>query len=220
MAHRVFFAALTTGVEPKSFKEAMCDSQWGAMQTEIQGLENNDTWTLASLPPEKNALGSRWIYKVKHRSDGTVDRFKARLVVFVNDHVDGIDYSNTFAPVAKMVTVRVFLAVAAAKDWELHQMDVHNVFLHGDLTEEVYMKIPPGFEKGRHGQVCRLRKSLYGLKQLLDVVYVDDLIIAGNNRVDIAAFKEYLHICFHMKDLKYFLGIEVARSRDGIFLCQ
>ncbi|GAA0186721.1 transmembrane signal receptor [Lithospermum erythrorhizon] len=103
MAHRVFLAAITTYVEPKSFKEAMCDSRWrAAMQTEIQALENNSTWTLASLPPGKKALGSRWIYKVKHRSEGTVERFKARLVVFGNHQVEGIDYSDTFAPVVKM----------------------------------------------------------------------------------------------------------------------
>ncbi|GAA0149435.1 transmembrane signal receptor [Lithospermum erythrorhizon] len=157
--------SLGRGVEPKSFEEAMRDSRWrAAMQAKIQTLENNHTWTLASLPPGKQALGSRWIYKVKHKLDGTVERFKARLVVFGNHHIEGIDYSDTFALVARMVTVRTFLAVAAAKDWELHQMDVHNAFLHGDLTKEVYMKIPPGFEQGRCGQVCRLRKSLYGLK--------------------------------------------------------
>ncbi|GAA0147505.1 transmembrane signal receptor [Lithospermum erythrorhizon] len=105
-------------------------------------------------------------------------------------------------------------------------MDVHNAFLHGDLTEEVYMKIPPGFEKGRHGQsYSDYSLFTYSKKatRLNVLVYVDDLIIPGNNRADSVAFKEYLHTCFHMKDLgklKYFLGIEVAWSREGIFLCQ
>ncbi|GAA0143116.1 transmembrane signal receptor [Lithospermum erythrorhizon] len=193
--------ALTTDVEPKSFKEAMRDSRWrAAMKMEIQAHENNHTWTLASLPPGKQALGRRWIYRVKHQSDGTVERFEAGLVVFGNHQIEGIDYSDTFAPVAKMVIVRTFLAVAVAKDWELHQMDVHNAFLHRDLTEEVYMKIPPGIEQGSRGQVCRLRKSLKETR-LNVLVYVDDLIISGNNRVDIAVFKDYLHTCFHMKDL-------------------
>ncbi|KAK6161310.1 hypothetical protein DH2020_004691 [Rehmannia glutinosa] len=158
-----------------------------------------------------------------------------------------------------MVTVRTFLVVAATRNWELHQMDVHNAFLHGDLNEEVYMKMPPGFNSMAPGKVCRLRKSLYGLKQaprcwfaklvgalkqygfqqsysdyslftlqrgslqLNVLVYVDDLIISGNDGDSIKTFKQYLSSCFHMKDLgvlKYFLGLEVARSSIGIFLCQ
>lgn len=179
--------------------------------------------------------------------------------MFGNHQVEGIDYNETFAPVAKMTTVRAFLAVAAAKNWELHQMDVHNAFLHGDLFEEVYTKIPFGFQGDKPGKVCRLRKSLYGLKQaprcwfaklsqslreygfiqsysdyslftcqkgaiqLNIFVYVDDLIISGNNSAALSAFKKYLCSCFHMKDLgvlKYFLGIEVSRNSEGIYLCQ
>ena len=170
-----------------------------------------------------------------------------------------MDYNETFAPVAKMVTVRAFLAIAASKNWELHQMDVHNAFLHGDLDEEVYMKLPPGFTSSSPTQVCRLRKSLYGLKQaprcwfaklvsaLKDygflqsysdyslftysrgsiqinvLVYVDVLILSANDSIALQTFKAYLSDCFHLKDLgslKYFLGIEVARSATGIFLCQ
>ncbi|CAH9146720.1 unnamed protein product [Cuscuta epithymum] len=250
----------SSGHEPQSFKEAMQSESWrDAMQSEIRALENNQTWVMEPLPPGKKALGCKWVYKIKYNSDGTVERFKARLVVFGNHQQEGIDYTETFAPVAKMVTVRLFLAVAAAKNWELHQMDVHNAFLHGDLDEVVYMKPPPGFCSSRPGQVCRLKKSLYGLRQaprcwfaklsaslkqygfqqsysdyslftltqgsaqLFILIYVDDLIIAGNDSSAIARFKSYLHNCFHMKDLgflKYFLGIEVARSADGIFLCQ
>lgn len=229
------------------------------MQNEIQALENNGTWSLVDLPPGKKALGSRWVYKIKYNSDGSIERLKARLVVFGNHQVEGIDYSETFAPVAKMSTVHTFLAVAAVKGWILHQMDVHNAFLHGDLHEEVYMKLPPGFEHSEPNKVCRLRKSLYGLKQaprcwfaklatsltaygfsqsLSDyslfsyrsgdiqihvLVYVDDLIISGNDSEAVDKFKKYLSSCFHMKDLgvlKYFLGIEVARSAAGISLCQ
>ncbi|KAL2922825.1 Retrovirus-related Pol polyprotein from transposon TNT 1-94 [Bienertia sinuspersici] len=260
LRHRVFIAALDAGVEPCTFKEAMKHEGWrAAMQKEITALEDNETWVMQELPPGKKALGSKWVYKIKHNSDGTVERLKARLVIYGNHQVEGIDYNETFAPVAKMVTVRAFLAIAAAKNWELHQMDVHNAFLHGDLDEEVYMRPPPGFHGSAPGLVCRLQKSLYGLRQaprcwfaklasalkrygfvqsysdyslftmtsgdiqLSILVYVDDLIISGNNSSAISAFKEYLSSCFHMKDLgllKYFLGIEVARSNEGIFLCQ
>ncbi|GAA0145515.1 hypothetical protein LIER_05696 [Lithospermum erythrorhizon] len=102
-----------------------------------------------------------------------------------------------------MVTIRVFLAVAAAKDWKLHQMDVHNAFLHKDLTEEVYMKIPPGFEKGRDGQSYSDYSLFTYSKQATRIsvlVYVDDLIIAGNDHRATTEFKKYLNTCFDMND--------------------
>ncbi|GJT38133.1 retrovirus-related pol polyprotein from transposon RE2 [Tanacetum coccineum] len=126
--------------------------------------------------------------------------------------------NETFAPVAKMVTVRVFLAIATAKQWELHQMDVHNAFLHGDLKEEVFRKLPPVLHKGKPGEACKLRKV-----QLNVLVYVDNLIVSGNDHEPITQFKTNLSNCFHMKDLenlKYFLAIEVACANEGIFLCQ
>ena len=111
-----------------------CHPGWHeAMQKEIDALEANATWVLTPLPPGKHALGCKWVYRIKYHADGSVERYKARLVIFGNRQVEGLDYNETFAPVAKMVTVRVFLAIAAAKNWELHQMDVHNAFLHGDL---------------------------------------------------------------------------------------
>ncbi|CAH9079595.1 unnamed protein product [Cuscuta epithymum] len=143
----------------------MTDAGWHeAMQNEIRALENNHTWVMESLPPGKKELGCKWVYKIKYHSDGTIERLKARLIVFGNHQQEGIDYTETFAPVVKMVTVRLFLDVAVIKNWELHHMDVHNAFLHGNLQEEVYMKPPSGFLSSRPGQVCRLRKSLYGLR--------------------------------------------------------
>ncbi|CAH9051950.1 unnamed protein product, partial [Cuscuta epithymum] len=150
-----------SGEEARSFRETMSDSGWrSAMGVEVQALEKNQTWEVVELLPGKRALGCKCVYKIMYNSNGTVERLKARLVVLGNHQRACIDYTKTFAPVAKMVTVRVFLAAAAAKNWELHQMDVHNAFLHGDLGEEVYMKPPPGFYPSRPSTVCRLKKIL------------------------------------------------------------
>ena len=113
----------------------------------------------------KKALGCKWVYKINYNSDGTIERLKARLVILRNHQIEGIDYTETFALVSKMVTVRVFLTITATMNWEVHQMDVYNAFLHGELTEEVYMKLPPGFRVESFGKVCKLRKLLYELKQ-------------------------------------------------------
>ena len=103
------------------------------MQSKIQALERNRTWTMQRLPPGKKALGCKWVYRVKYHLDGTIERFKSRLVILDNHQVERINYTETFVSVAKMVTVHTVLAVVAAKAWELHQMDMHNAFLHGDL---------------------------------------------------------------------------------------
>ncbi|KAI4352252.1 hypothetical protein L6164_006522 [Bauhinia variegata] len=152
--------------EPANFTEAMRDPCWRVvMREEIQALENNKTWITTHLPPRKKALGCKWVYKAKQKSDGSVERFKAQLAILSNHQVENVDYTKTFATVAKMVTVQVVLAVAAARRREHHQMDVHNVFLHGDLHEEVYMKLPLGFRVSKTDMVCELKKSLYRLKQ-------------------------------------------------------
>ena len=165
-SHIAFMAAVLDSNEPKYFKDAVLIKEWcEAMQLEITALESNHTWDLTDLPPGKKAINCKWVYKLKFRADGTLERYKARLVVMGNRQKEGVDYKETFAHVAKMTTVRYLLSVAAAKEWEVHQMDVHNAFLHGDLAEEVYMKLPPGFHSYDPTKVCRLRKSLYGLKQ-------------------------------------------------------
>lgn len=139
---------------------------WRAsMKTEINALERNHTWDVQELPPGKKALGTRWLYTIKLRADGTIERHKSRLVVLGNTQEEGLDYTETFSPVAKMTTVRIFLDIAAKRNHEIHQMDVHNAFLHGNLQDEVYIKMPFGFSKPNDNRVCRLRKSLYGLKQ-------------------------------------------------------
>lgn len=198
---------------------------------------------------------------MKYKADGTIERFKARLVAKGYTQTYGIDYTETFAPVAKINTVRVLLSLAANFDWPLQQFDVKNAFLHGELSEEVYMDLPPGcmVTERQRQKVCKLKKSLYGLKQsprawfgrftksmttfgykqsnsdhtlflkklhgkiTALIVYVDDMIVTGNNPEEMKALKEYLSKEFEMKDLgplKYFLGIEVSRSSKGIFLSQ
>ncbi|CAH9109373.1 unnamed protein product [Cuscuta epithymum] len=164
--HRAFIAAISASKEPGTYREAASDPHWrAAMQQEIAALERTGTWTLQDLPPGKKPIFCKWVYKIKYKSDGTIDRYKARLVVCGNKQVQGIDYNETFAPVAKMVTVRTILAIAASRAWEIHQMDVDNAFLHGDLNEEVYMHLPPGYTASTPGKVCRLLRSLYGLRQ-------------------------------------------------------
>ena len=258
--HQAYMAAITAGVEPKHFKEAIGQKIWDdAMYVEVDALEEQGTWDITDLPPGKEAIDSQWVYKIKYNPDGTILRHKARVVGNGRKQVAGKDYNETFAPVVKMTTIRSLLRIAAAKQWEIYQMDVNNAFLHGDLEEEVYMKLPPGFRHTHPGKVCRLKKSLYGLKQaprcwfkkLSDalfrfgftqayddyslfsytkkgleirvLIYVDDLLICGNDAYMIQKFKDYLGRCFSMKDLgklRYFLGIEVSRGPNGIFLSQ
>ena len=114
------------------------------MDSELRALQENGTWTLTSLPPGKTPIDCRWVYKVKHKADGSVERYKARLVAKGFTQLEGVDYQETFSPTAKIITVRCLLALGAARGWQLHQLDVNNAFLHGDLSEEIYMSPPPG----------------------------------------------------------------------------
>jgi len=120
---------------------------------------------MTTLPHGKKALTSNWVYKTKYNPDGAVDRHKARLVIRGFEQIKDKDYKHTFSPVAKLITVRVFIALATAKHWPLHQLDINNAFLHGFIDEDVYMLPPEGYATGLPGQVCKLQRSLYGLKQ-------------------------------------------------------
>jgi len=120
------------------------------MAEEIQAFEENQIWTIEDLPAGKKPI-RKWVYRVEYTSDGLIERYKAHLVIRVDHQVDGFDFYETSAQVAKMTSVWVFLFVAIAKGWELHQMDVNNAFLHDDLEEKVYMKMP---------QVCILARLI------------------------------------------------------------
>ena len=134
------------------------------MTEELQALENTHTWDLVDLPHGKSAIGCKWVYKIKTKSDGFIERYKARLVAKGYAQEYGIDYEETFAPVARIISVRSLLAIAVVHQWPLFQMDVKNAFLNGDLTEEVYMQAPPGYSDCPD-KVCLLRRALYVLKQ-------------------------------------------------------
>ncbi|KAK4387417.1 Retrovirus-related Pol polyprotein from transposon RE1 [Sesamum angolense] len=152
--------------EPRTYSQACKNPHWvEAMEKELYALENNETWELTTLPRDKKAIGSKWVFKLKMNPDGSVERYKARLVAKGYNQIEGVDYFDSFSPVAKTVTVRVLLAVATVKSWPLFQLDVNNAFLHGHLEEDVYMTPPEGYTKAQSGQVCKLKRSLYGLKQ-------------------------------------------------------
>lgn len=129
-------------------------------------MVKNHTWELSELPLGKKPIGCKWVYKIKYKFDGTLDKYKARLVAKSFSQRQGIDYEETFAPTAKMSTIRLVLAMATQFGWKVHQMDVKSAFLNGDLQEEVYMTQPPCFKvAGKEHQVLKLVKALYGLKQ-------------------------------------------------------
>ena len=225
------------------------------MKAELNSLAQNDVWDLVPLPPGKKTVGSKWVFKKKTGADGKVEHFKARLVAQVFTQRYGDDYDETFCPVVRFESLRAVLALAVKNGLKLHQVDVTTAFLNGSLEEEVYMKQPEGFiEPGSENLVCRLKKSIYGLKQsphcwnlaldsklkeiglsqsshdpciyyknekgnmLVVCVYVDDIILAGQQEGSIQQVKVALASAFDIKDLgrlNYFLGIKIEQKSDN-----
>ena len=157
--------ALATLYEPHTYREAHTDPLWQqVMNEELDALHKNNTWDMVDLQPGQSIVGCRWVYKIKTKADGFVERYKACLVAKGFTQEYGIDYVETFAPVARLTSVKCLIVMAAVRRWRLYQMDVKNAFLNGELHEEVYMQPPPGYPQSG-SQVCRLRRTLYGLKQ-------------------------------------------------------
>ncbi|PKU85564.1 Retrovirus-related Pol polyprotein from transposon TNT 1-94 [Dendrobium catenatum] len=247
--------------DPTTFKEASKHREWRqAMADEFVALQQQGTWDL--VPPPSNApiLGCKWTFRKKFNSDGNVARFKARLVAQGNQQEYGIDYGETFSPVAKLPTIRVLFTIALSKGWPVQQLDVSNAFLHGQLTDTVYMTQPRGFIDNEFpDHVCHLRKSIYGLRQaprqwyttftnylihlgfhystadpslltfkhdstlIFLLVYVDDILVTGNNEALLSDMLSKLHNKFNMKNLglaHHFLGIKIQKLQDKYFLSQ
>ncbi|GJT95850.1 retrotransposon protein, putative, ty1-copia subclass [Tanacetum coccineum] len=225
-------------------------------------MKDNKVWELVDLPPNGKTVGHKWLFKKKTDMDGAVHTYKARLVAKGFTQTPGIDYEETFSPVADIRAIRILIAIAAFYDYEIWQMDVKTAFLNGYLNEEVYMEQPEGFVSQKYpNRVCKLKRSIYGLKQASRqwnkrfddeikkfgfnqnrdepcvyvkasgsyvtflILYVDDILIMGNNIPMLQDVKSYLGRCFAMKDLgeaAYILGIKIYRDRSKrlIGLCQ
>ncbi|GJU87918.1 ribonuclease H-like domain-containing protein [Tanacetum coccineum] len=222
-----FATMLNKGVEPKSYLEASQHKhRVDAMNAKMDALYRNNTWEIVDLPVGRKAIVSKWVWKMKYKSDREIERYKARLVSKGFNQKEGIDFDETFSPVVKIVTVRCLINLAVQNGWSLFQIDINNAFLYGDFEETLYMTLPAGYFPDNETK----SKSDYSLftKSFGDVFiallgYVDDIIITGNSLTEIEKVKQFLKIKFMIKDLgklKYFLGIEVLNTPKGIYLNQ
>ena len=164
-----FISFMTIG-EPQTYKEAITSPEalsWKeAINSEVESILQNHTWELVDIPPGSKPIGCKWIFKRKLKADGSVDKYKVRLVAKGYTQKEGIDYFDTYSPVSRITSIRTLIAIASLNNMEIHQMDVKTAFLNGELDEEIYMEQPEGFVvQGQENKVCKLVKSLYGLKQ-------------------------------------------------------
>nr|GEY03635.1 zinc finger, CCHC-type [Tanacetum cinerariifolium] len=210
----------TDDEDPKTLSEAMASRDvafWKeAIQSKIDSIMQNDTWKLTDLPPGCKALGCKWILKRKMKVNGSIDKYKSRLVIQGFRQKEGIDFFDTYAPVARISTIRLLLALAAIYDLVIHQMDVKTAFLNDDLDEEIYMKHPEGFVMPEHeSKVCKLKKSLYGLKQAPKQWHqkIDDVVLSNGfslNQADKCVYSKFdasskgVIICLYMDDMLIF----------------
>ncbi|GKB49275.1 zinc finger, CCHC-type containing protein [Tanacetum coccineum] len=187
-----------------------------AINDEMDSIMGNNTWVLADLPPGCKPLGCKWIFKRKLKVDGTIEKFKARLVIQGFKQKSGIDYFDTYAPVARISTIRLLIAMTSIHNLIIHQMDVKTAFLNGDLDEEVYMNQPQGFiMPGNENKVCKLIKSLYGLKQAPKQWHqkFDEVVLSNGyllNQADKCVYSKFdetgkgVIICLYVDDMLIF----------------
>ncbi|WVZ58271.1 hypothetical protein U9M48_008556 [Paspalum notatum var. saurae] len=177
------------------------------MHEELENFERNHVWDLVEPPPNCRPIGTKWIFKNKHGENGMVVRNKARLVAQGFYQKEGIDYEETFAPVARLEAIRILLAFAASKGFKLQQMDVKSAFLNGFIKEEVYVRQSPGFESANFPDwVYKLRKALYGLKQAPRACFAEQM----NREFEISL----------MGELQFFLGLQIKQGPQGTFVHQ
>ena len=243
--------------EPTSYQEVLSSidkQKWlDAMNSEMDSMYDNQVWNLVDLPKGAKSVGCKWVFKKKTDMEGNIVTYKARLVAKGFTQRQGVDYEETFSPVAMIKSIRILLAIAAYYDYEVWQMDVKTAFLNGNLQEDVYMTQPEGFTSKDQTKVCKLNRSIYGLKQAsrswnirfdetikefgfsqnLDeacvykkedgnsriflVLYVDDILLMGNDKSALQEVKDWLSQRFMMKDLgeaTYILGIRIYRDRS------
>nr|GFA34657.1 hypothetical protein [Tanacetum cinerariifolium] len=184
-------------------------------------MKDNEVWVSVELPPNGKTVGSKWLFKKKTDMDGVVHTYKARLVAKGYTQTSGIDYEENFSPVVDIRDIRILIAITTYYDYEIWRMDVKTAFLNGYLNEEVYMEQPEGFVNPKYpNRVCKLKRSIYGLNGsniTFLILYVDDILIMGNNILMLQDVKSYLGRCFATKDLgeaAYILGIKIYRDRS------
>lgn len=202
--------------EPQSFEKASKEVCWTkAMNEEMSTIEKNKTWKLVALPEGKKIIGLKWVYKIKYNEDGSIQKHKARLVAKGYSQQPEIDYTETYAPVARMETIRTILALAAQLEVCVYQLDVKSAFLNGEIQEEVYVEQPEGFEiKGQEGKVYRLYKALYGLKQTprawnskINSYFIQNGFNRSMSESSLYVNnlgRDFLVVCLYVDDLLYF----------------
>jgi hypothetical protein len=208
----VLKANVAAVTEPATYRQSQsrpdADSWHKACQEEMEAHKLNGTWEIVELPPGKRAIGSRWHMKVKYNADGSLERYKARLVAKGYSQRPGFDFKETFAPTVRYATIRLILALAALEDLELRSVDISHAYLNGKLEEEIYMQQPEGFEVGGPNYVCRLLRSLYGLKQAGRVwskLLYSVLVSMGFQRVQ----SDHGLYIFHRDGVKIFMPVFV-----------